>query len=178
MNDPGLIDKLQKQTRWLYEQHQKLETRIAKLESKLAETTPPENGKAKKFTPPTIAEVEEYAKAQGWRRFNAARFVDHYQMKGWYVGSRQMRDWKAAARNAQDSGWCLKSEQSLTNKEREAKRKEPMSYDSWCYRFKANIVDMNDHERRQEYKRWCQVIADPEKPVFAKELHQRHFDLE
>lgn len=54
---------------------------------------------AKRFTPPTVAEVETYARDAGLR-IDAARFVDHFTANGWRVGGRTaMKDWQAAVRN-------------------------------------------------------------------------------
>ena len=54
---------------------------------------------AKRFTPPTVAEVAAYARDAGLR-MDAARFVDHFTSNGWRVGGRApMKDWKSAARN-------------------------------------------------------------------------------
>lgn len=54
---------------------------------------------AKRFTPPTVAEVEAYARDAGLR-MDAARFVDHFAANGWRVGGRTaMKDWQAAVRN-------------------------------------------------------------------------------
>lgn len=61
-----------------------------------APTEPKE--KRERFTPPTVAEVEAYAREKGYR-LEAARFVDFYASKGWKVGSSPMKDWKAAVRN-------------------------------------------------------------------------------
>lgn len=52
----------------------------------------------KRFAPPSLDEVilfmDEHAKAGKL----AADFHDFYTSKDWYVGSRKMKDWKAAAR--------------------------------------------------------------------------------
>lgn len=62
---------------------------------------PPKGGKkesAKRFHPPTIEEVREYASEHGYN-VDAARFIDFYESKGWKVGTSPMKDWKAAVRN-------------------------------------------------------------------------------
>jgi hypothetical protein len=59
----------------------------------------PPRSPAKRFTPPTVEEVEAYARDAGLR-MDAARFVDHFTSNGWRVGGRApMKDWKSAARN-------------------------------------------------------------------------------
>lgn len=66
------------------------------------EKEPPEGGSKKKesgrFSPPSPEEVAAYA-AEASLAIDPERFCDFYASKGWKVGSEQMRDWKAAARN-------------------------------------------------------------------------------
>ena len=52
-----------------------------------------------RFTPPTVDDVRAYAQENGYRDFDAERFVDFYASKGWLVGKSRMKDWKAAVRN-------------------------------------------------------------------------------
>ena len=59
--------------------------------------------KRKRFTAPTVDEVEAYAKEKGYANFSAQRFVDYYESKGWVVGKSPMKDWKAAVR-----GWVAR----------------------------------------------------------------------
>lgn len=56
--------------------------------------------KRKRFAPPTVDEVEAYAKEKGYTGFSAQRFVDYYESKGWVVGRSPMKNWRAAVR-----GW-------------------------------------------------------------------------
>ena len=56
--------------------------------------------KAGAFAPPSLAEVKEWAAAEGWP-IDAERFVAFYASNGWKVGKNPMRDWRAAA-----EGWC------------------------------------------------------------------------
>ena len=51
----------------------------------------------KRFTPPTIDEVDAYCKERK-NGINAETFYDFYQSKGWMVGKNPMKDWKAAVR--------------------------------------------------------------------------------
>ena len=56
--------------------------------------------KRKRFTAPTVDEVEAYAKEKGYTNFSAQRFVDYYESKGWVVGKNSpMKDWRASVRN-------------------------------------------------------------------------------
>ena len=68
----------------------------------------------KRFAPPTIRDVEDYAFEKGLN-MDARRFVDFYESKGWMVGRTKMKDWKAAARN-----WAAR------DKER---KKEPLPFE-------------------------------------------------
>lgn len=53
--------------------------------------------RAKRFTPPTIADVEAYCRERG-NNVDAQHFVDFYASKGWKVGNQPMKDWKASVR--------------------------------------------------------------------------------
>ena len=52
----------------------------------------------KRFTPPTVEDVEAYCQERG-NGVDAQRFVDFYASKGWKVGNAGMKDWHAAVRN-------------------------------------------------------------------------------
>lgn len=51
----------------------------------------------KRFTPPTLEEVEEYCRERN-NSVDAQRFIDFYSSKGWMVGKNKMKDWKACVR--------------------------------------------------------------------------------
>lgn len=53
--------------------------------------------RASAFTPPTVAEVQDYCRERG-NSVDAERFVDFYASKGWYIGKNRMKDWRAAVR--------------------------------------------------------------------------------
>ena len=59
--------------------------------------TPP---RAKRFTPPTLAEVQTYV-LERQSPVDPQGFIDFYESKGWLVGKTPMKDWKAACRNAE-----------------------------------------------------------------------------
>lgn len=59
--------------------------------------TPP---RAKRFTPPTLAEVQAYV-LERQSPVDPQGFIDFYEAKGWLVGKTPMKDWKAACRNAE-----------------------------------------------------------------------------
>ena len=58
--------------------------------------------KRKRFTPPTVEEVQAYADEKGYsaKEFSAERFIDYYISVGWQVNKKPMKDWKASVR-----GW-------------------------------------------------------------------------
>ena len=56
--------------------------------------------RAKRFTPPTLAEVQSYV-AERHSPVDPQGFIDFYASKGWMVGKTPMKDWKAACRNAE-----------------------------------------------------------------------------
>ena len=51
----------------------------------------------KRFTKPTIEEIETYIKEKDYS-INANAFYDFYESKDWYVGKNKMKDWKACIR--------------------------------------------------------------------------------
>ena len=53
--------------------------------------------KAKRFTPPTLEEVQDYCTERN-NNVDANRFIDYYTSNGWLVGKNKMKDWKAAVR--------------------------------------------------------------------------------
>ena len=57
-------------------------------------------GDKKRFTPPTLAEVQSYV-AERHSPVDPQGFIDFYEAKGWMVGKTPMKDWKAACRNAE-----------------------------------------------------------------------------
>ena len=53
------------------------------------------------FAPPTIDEVVEYVKSDGYmfkEDMTPHKFIDFYTAKGWMIGKNKMKDWKAALR--------------------------------------------------------------------------------
>lgn len=51
----------------------------------------------RRFTPPTIEEVQAYCTERG-NNVDPQTFVDFYSSKGWVVGSSKMKDWRACVR--------------------------------------------------------------------------------
>ena len=57
-----------------------------------------EEGKTKRFEPPSLEEVTAYITEKGYE-VNAESFISFYESKGWYVGKNKMKNWKAAVAN-------------------------------------------------------------------------------
>ena len=55
-------------------------------------------GKTKRFSPPSLEEVNEYVKEKGYE-IDSEYFIDYYTSNGWMAGRNKMKDWKAAIRN-------------------------------------------------------------------------------
>lgn len=70
------------------------------VSNKSIEADKPPTPARKKFTPPSLDEVTEYVRERG-SRVDPQGFIDFYASKGWMVGKSQMKDWKAACRNAE-----------------------------------------------------------------------------
>lgn len=52
----------------------------------------------KRFTPPSVADVEDYCR-EICIEIDAEHFVDYYTENGWKAGKTPMKDWHAAVRN-------------------------------------------------------------------------------
>jgi|GEM_PF-3914123 len=55
-----------------------------------------------KFTRPTLDEVRAYCQERG-NGVDPEKWMNHYEAKGWKIGSAPMRDWKAAVRTWEKS---------------------------------------------------------------------------
>lgn len=60
--------------------------------------------KAKKFTPPTEAEVIAYCQERN-NDVDVYKFVSYYESNGWMVGKNKMKDWKACVRSWERSSY-------------------------------------------------------------------------
>ncbi|MBO7735979.1 MAG: hypothetical protein J6S67_25645 [Methanobrevibacter sp.] len=67
----------------------------------------------KRFTPPTLEEVKAYCQERN-NSVDAERFINYYTSNGWQVGKTKMKDWKAAVRTWERSGY--NNEQKPNNK--------------------------------------------------------------
>lgn len=61
------------------------------------------------FVPPSIDEVSEYLKQQGFMYPSkyADQFVSFYESKGWMIGKNKMKNWKMATKQWKE--WDKKS---------------------------------------------------------------------
>lgn len=55
------------------------------------------NIKEKKFSVPTLEEVQSYCQERN-NNVDAEHFIDYYSSKGWMVGKSKMKDWRACVR--------------------------------------------------------------------------------
>lgn len=53
----------------------------------------------KKFSPPSLEELETYCKENKLEYVDAQKFMNYYESNGWRVGRNPMKDWRAAARS-------------------------------------------------------------------------------
>lgn len=67
-------------------------------------STTPRTRTREKFTPPTLEEVREYCQERK-NSVDPERWLDHYTSNGWKVGRNPMKDWKAAVRTWERSGY-------------------------------------------------------------------------
>lgn len=62
----------------------------------------------KRFTPPTLQEVQDYCNERG-NGLSAENFIDYYTANGWRVGKNPMKDWKACVRTWERTEYNRKS---------------------------------------------------------------------
>lgn len=68
------------------------------LQSEPAKKTP------KRFIKPTLEEIKEYCQERN-NGLDPEKFINYYESKGWVVGKSPMKDWKAAVRTWEKSGY-------------------------------------------------------------------------
>lgn len=71
--------------------------KAAEAEQPAAPAAAAEVPKRRKFTKPTVEEVQAYCKEHSLN-VDAANFVNFYESKGWVVGKSPMKNWHAALR--------------------------------------------------------------------------------
>ena len=115
-----------------------------------------ESEKRKRFTAPTVDEVEAYAREKGYTGFSAQRFVDYYESKGWVVGKSPMKDWKAAVR-----GWVSREGDTQPGKHKEW-HNPALDYAQREYKedeFDGIEMDLDYYAETGEYKTVREVRA-------------------
>lgn len=70
--------------------------------------------KRQKFEKPTKQQVDDYCRELKVT-FDADKFIDYYESKGWYVGKSPMKDWKATVRN-----WLRQEKKLVSSSERDS----------------------------------------------------------
>ena len=65
--------------------------------SKVNESKEIDSVKSKRFSQPTLLEVEDYC-FERKNTVDASKFIDYYTSNGWKVGKNAMKDWRAAVR--------------------------------------------------------------------------------
>lgn len=66
----------------------------------------------RKAIPPTPEQVTAYSASIGFD-LDGRHFCDHYEAKGWLVGKTKMKDWQAAVRTWQRSGFSTGRKSTL-----------------------------------------------------------------
>ena len=72
----------------------KMDTEVRLGKDSLDKGSKGESGK-RRFTPPTLSEIEDYIIEKGYH-VNAERFFNFYGSKNWMVGKNKMSDWHKA----------------------------------------------------------------------------------
>lgn len=71
----------------------------------------PAKSAKRRFAKPTVEEVAAYAAEKGYRGFDAERFWNFYESKGWMVGKNKMTNWRSAVSN-----WVGRDERKVTRR--------------------------------------------------------------
>lgn len=81
-----------------------------KIEDRTEDRTDAPKVARRRFTPPSLFEVESYCQERG-NHVDPQGFIDHYEASGWVRGKTKIKDWKACvrtweknARPSRDSG--------------------------------------------------------------------------
>jgi len=61
------------------------------------DTKDQKKGTSRRFTPPSLKEVEQYCQERS-NSVDPKAFINFYESKGWVVGKTKMKSWKAAVR--------------------------------------------------------------------------------
>ena len=58
-----------------------------------------EPGNRKRFTPPSIEEIDEYCREKGYTHVDSEYFRNYYENTDWKIKGRKMKSWKLAVAN-------------------------------------------------------------------------------
>lgn len=78
-------------------ENRKEKTEIIPPDNNKLLSSPKGEQKTKKFTKPTVEEINTYCRERQ-NTISAEQFFNFYESKGWRIGSSPMKDWKAAVR--------------------------------------------------------------------------------
>ena len=83
-----------------------------------------------RFKKPTIKEIAAYIEEKKFT-FDAERFYDYYESKGWVVGKSPMKDWKAACRT-----WAAQRKSLIKEEDQEERSGLPagLTEETWALR--------------------------------------------
>lgn len=92
-----------------------MEAAVSAIETAIASRTtvlPKGKDSRPKSAPPTLEQLSEYANQQGYKGFDAQRFISYYESQGWKKKNGQpLVDWKAGVRN-----WMSSKQDELQKK--------------------------------------------------------------
>lgn len=104
----------------------------------------------KKFSKPTIEEIEQYCKERK-NNIDANVFYDFYESKGWVVGKSSMKDWKACVRT-----WERSSIQNGTFK---SKKEQKVTLPDWYDQYTKELDERLEKEQ-QDLKKDVEELGD------------------
>lgn len=98
------------------------------------------SSKNKRFVKPSVEQIAEYIREKKLH-FEAERFFDYYESKGWMIGKNHMKDWKAACRT-----WEAKRKSEIKEEEKEELPAglTPETWalrQGWMYKFIPRIAE-------------------------------------
>lgn len=90
----SLTDSI-KESITVYNNNKDIDNKKSINKKRLSNDNQKKGGSSSRFVKPTIEQIEAYIKEKGYH-FDAERFWNHYESKGWKVGNSPMKNWKAA----------------------------------------------------------------------------------
>lgn len=118
--------------------------------------------RAKRFVPPTPAEVEAYSISIGWP-LDGNSWCSGYEVKDWCTsGTTKMRSWQAAVRKWKAEGWTTK------NKPRAATSGGIPEVPNWYDFMKRNFPDWVRFKQGGPEVTWARLAPDERKMILEK----------